>query len=189
MRSLWAFLTGSEPAWVEEAREAEEEALAAVAEAEAEDNGSAKDGTKSRASLLMAHGIPLGSASSEETCRAIQLLGAAGEMAQSEQAADHLSREATLLAYDNGDGKGAYGYEDAAEDVAVPASERGSERSGSTTSSIRSAKALARYKRSVMGVGIGGTLLTWAIFAWFIFTCALGSSEAPALRASCLCSC
>ncbi len=150
VRSLWAFLTGGETAWVEEAREAEEEALAAVAEAEADDVGGAKDGTKmSRASLLMAHGIPLGS--SAETSRASQLLGAAEEMA----------REAP------------YGCDDAAQDVDVPASEHGSERSGSTTSSIRSAKALARYKRSVMGVGIGGTLLTWAIFAWFTFTCAL----------------
>jgi hypothetical protein len=158
VRSLWAFLTGGETAWVEEAREAEEEALAAVAEAEADDVGGAKDGTKmSRASLLMAHGIPLGS--SAETSRASQLLGAAEEMA----------REASLPEY----GKAPYGCDDAAQDVDVPASEHGSERSGSTTSSIRSAKALARYKRSVMGVGIGGTLLTWAIFAWFTFTCAL----------------
>jgi hypothetical protein len=162
VRSLWAFLTGGETAWVEEAREVEEEALAAVAEAEAEDGGGSKDGTKSRASLLMAHGIPLGSAFFEETCRAVQLLGAADEMA----------REVSLPAHLNGDKKAPYGYDDAAQDIDVPASEHGSEHSGSTTSSIRSAKALARYKRSVMGVGIGGTLLTWAIFAWFIFTCA-----------------
>ena len=46
----------------------------------------------------------------------------------------------------------------------------GSESSGRTSSSVRSARALARYKRTVMAIGLGGTFFCWAIFAWFIFT-------------------
>ena len=46
----------------------------------------------------------------------------------------------------------------------------GSESGGSTSTSVRSARALARYKRFVMAIGLGGTFSCWAIFAWFIFT-------------------
>ena len=46
----------------------------------------------------------------------------------------------------------------------------GSESGRSTSSSVRSARALARYKRAVMVLGLGGTFFCWAIFAWFIFT-------------------
>ena len=35
---------------------------------------------------------------------------------------------------------------------------------------MRSARALARYKRFVMALGLSGTFFCWAIFTWFIFT-------------------
>ena len=47
------------------------------------------------------------------------------------------------------------------------ASELGDD-SGST-SSLGSARELKRSKRAAMAFGIGGTILTWTIFAWFIF--------------------
>ena len=162
VRSLWAFLTCSEPAWVEESREAEEEALAAVSEA---DDGAAAEGPKSRAHRLMAeHGIPAGASSADAglttTSRASQLL----ELAAGENEHKVTPAHSNGKAAPNGNG-------DAAQDVEIPDGDAASEHSGSTTSSIRSAKALSQYKRWVMSVGIGGTLLVWAIFAWFIFTC------------------
>ena len=170
VRSLWALLTCSEPAWVEEAREAEEEALAAVAEA---DDGAAAEGPKSRAYRLMAeHAIPAGSGSADTDLAAgSHGLGLAADEAMDDHLADVFSHKVSLPAYSNGK-VAPSGYDDAMQDVDIPGGDDGSEHSGSTTSSIRSAKALSRYKRWVMCVGIGGTLLTWAIFAWFIFTCA-----------------
>jgi hypothetical protein len=41
---------------------------------------------------------------------------------------------------------------------------------GSTTSSQHSARALSRYKRMVAAIGVAGVFITWALFAWFIFT-------------------
>jgi hypothetical protein len=43
----------------------------------------------------------------------------------------------------------------------------------STTSSVRSARALARYKRVIALTGFIGVYVTWALFAWFIFVRAL----------------
>ena len=86
-RSFWASITGTEPPWVVEAREAAEEA---------EGEKDEFDGAK----------------------------------------------------------------EEAAEATA------GSEKSGSTTSSVRSAKALSSYKRQVMVVGLIATIICWAIFVW-----------------------
>ena len=169
VRSLWAFLTCSEPAWVEEAREAEEEALSAVADAE---HGSVTEGPKSRAYRLMAeHGIPTGpgSADVDFTTDSLSPGLADGETVDAYDFGSH--RVVTLPAYNNGKVVPS-GHGDAVQDFEIPGGDDVSEHSGSTTSSIRSAKALSRYKRWVMFVGIGGTLLTWAIFAWFIFTCA-----------------
>ena len=168
VRSMWAFLTCSEPAWVEEAREAEEEALSAVADT---DDGSAAEGPKSRAYRLMAeHGIPMGSADADPTIDSLALGLADGEtMDEHAELGSH--RVVTLPAYNNGKVVPS-GYGDSVQDFDIPGGDDVSAHSGSTTSSIRSAKALSRYKRWVMFVGIGGTLLTWAIFAWFIFTCA-----------------
>ena len=181
VRSLWAFLTCSEPAWVEEAREAEEEAFDAVG-AEGEDSIAA-EGPTSRAHRLMAeHGIPTGSASAgaspADSSRASQLLVLAAGGAHDERARKAGAHAVTLPAYDNGK-EASSGYGDAEQDIEIPGGDAASEHSGSTTSSIRSAKALSRYKRYVMSVGIGATLLAWAVFAWFIFTCAC------ALRAAC----
>ena len=175
VRSLWAFITRSEPAWVEEAREAEEEALAAVAEV---GDGAAAEGPKSRAHRLMAeHGIPMGSNSADSSdfspaasSRANHLLAIAAEEAYDEHAAGLVARNVTLPAYSSQ--AAPSGYDDVAQDVDIPDEDDVSKHSGSTTSSIRSAKALSKYKRWVMSVGIGGVLLVWAIFAWFIFTCA-----------------
>jgi len=44
----------------------------------------------------------------------------------------------------------------------------GSQKSGSTTSSVRSAKALSSYKRQVMVVGLIATIICWAIFVWCV---------------------
>ena len=40
----------------------------------------------------------------------------------------------------------------------------------STSSSVRSAQSLSTYKRVVVLAGFVGTYITWALFAWFIFT-------------------
>ena len=42
----------------------------------------------------------------------------------------------------------------------------------STSSSVRSARALARYKRILALSGFAGVYITWAIFSWFIFVSA-----------------
>ena len=42
----------------------------------------------------------------------------------------------------------------------------GSQKSGRTTSSVRSAKALSSYKRQVMVAGLIATIICWAIFVW-----------------------
>jgi hypothetical protein len=51
-------------------------------------------------------------------------------------------------------------------DEAGAGDEARSEKAPSTSSSVRSARALARYKRVVMGVGLAGTYVVWAIFTW-----------------------
>ena len=46
----------------------------------------------------------------------------------------------------------------------------GKSESGSTSSSVRSAQALMRWKRTVTAAGLIGVYVTWAVFSWFIFT-------------------
>ncbi len=41
---------------------------------------------------------------------------------------------------------------------------------GSTSSSVRSARALRNWKRTMLAVGLAGVYITWTMFAWFIFT-------------------
>ena len=48
----------------------------------------------------------------------------------------------------------------------------GSGSAASTSSSVRSAKALRKHKLIVMSIGLIGIYMCWAIFTWFIFTCA-----------------
>ncbi len=55
----------------------------------------------------------------------------------------------------------------------------------STSSSVRSAKELRTRKRVVMATGLLGVYICWAIFTWFIFTCALSLQCAAAVRARC----
>ena len=116
-RSFWAFVTGTEPPWVIEAREAAEEEAAEAAKADGEEAEGAEKGEE-----------------------------------------------------------GAKAEEEAAEGGSHKA---GSHKSRSTTSSVRSAKALSSYKRQVMVVGLIATMICWAIFVWFIFTCACTRLGAP----------
>jgi hypothetical protein len=44
----------------------------------------------------------------------------------------------------------------------------GSEKAPSTTSSVRSARALARYKRIMAATGFVGTYICWAVFTWCV---------------------
>ena len=46
----------------------------------------------------------------------------------------------------------------------------GKSESGSTSSSVRSARALMQWKRTVTAAGLAGVYITWAVFSWFIFT-------------------
>ena len=47
--------------------------------------------------------------------------------------------------------------------------------SGSAASSMADARALKAHKRFLTCAGLLGTALTWALFIWFIFTCALAA--------------
>ena len=117
--SLVSWVTGSDPPWVEEWREAIEAEAAEEAESEAEaeleafacDSDKANGGARGPAEQVSLHG---------------------------------------------------YGTSYAAED------DDGSD-GASTSSSVRSARALARYKRAIALTGFIGVYVTWALFAWFIF--------------------
>lgn len=63
-----------------------------------------------------------------------------------------------------GETEGEKGETDGAEE-----DKAGSHKSRSTTSSVRSAKALSSYKRQIVLIGVVATLICWAIFVWFIF--------------------
>ena len=117
--SLVSWVTGSDPPWVEEWREAIEAEAAEEAESEAEVELEAF------------------------ACDSDKANGGAREPA--EQVSPH-----------------GYGTSYAAED------DDGSD-GASTSSSVRSARALARYKRAIALTGFIGVYVTWALFAWFIF--------------------
>jgi hypothetical protein len=68
-----------------------------------------------------------------------------------------------------------------ADEEAKPA-KAGSEKA-STSSSVRSARALSRYKRSVMAIGLAGIYICWAIFTWCVRPCVVHASIAPLLFA------
>ena len=63
--------------------------------------------------------------------------------------------------------------------------ERWSEGPHGTTRSVRRTQIMSAYKRRVMLLGLAATLVCWAIFTWFVFTCACGcvacSNECGAL--------
>ena len=65
---------------------------------------------------------------------------------------------------------GGDGHEAENGHAAGALSRQSSSSAGSTSSSVRSAKALAKWKRQIMAAGVVGTVITWALFVWFIFT-------------------
>ena len=143
--SLKAWLTGTLPPWTIEAREAEEELAAARAEADAEEE-EARHGDKD----ARANGVEL------HTVRAMAIMQAA----TLEDDGPHHGHGAKGHGGSNGEHVAADGSGDGSD----------SESGVSTSSSVRSARALGRYKRLVMSLGLSGTFLCWAIFVWIIFT-------------------
>jgi hypothetical protein len=67
-------------------------------------------------------------------------------------------------------------YESVVMDHNADASARDSAHEVRTAHAVRFALAEVAMRRRLVGVGVVGVLLTWAIFAWFIFTCALLAS-------------
>jgi hypothetical protein len=56
-----------------------------------------------------------------------------------------------------------------AADASSPDAAAGNnEKAGSTSSSVRSARALARYKRIMAATGFIGTYICWAVFSWCV---------------------
>ena len=131
--SLVAWVTGSNPPWVEEWREAMEEAEAEEAEAEIELAADVAAGDSGSASLQVNGGA--------RPSRAHKLM----RLAEQDKFETHaLGNGKVPVAADDHDG-------------------------ASTTSSVRSARSLARYKRLIALSGFIGVYVTWALFAWFIF--------------------
>ena len=134
--SLVAWVTGTDPPWVEEWREAVMEEQKADAEVEAELDARDPDNAFSH----QMHGnarLPA------DAPRALKLL--------------NLAEQDIFTAHALSNGNAYAPGKDDADDGA------------STTSSVRSARALARYKRIIALTGFVGIYVTWALFAWFIF--------------------
>ena len=139
--TLVSWVTRTDPPWVEEWREA--------VEAEAEDKACTDADAKLHAPACGSNGAPShqvngGVRLPADAPRALKLLHVAGQ--------DALDTHAL------GNGKVLQAYKDI--DVGDGAS---------TTSSVRSARALAQYKRVIALTGFFGVYVTWALFAWFIF--------------------
>ena len=99
------------------------------------------------------------------------------------------AEEEAAEAANAGGEEGEEGAKKEEEDKAEGGSHKGgSHKSRSTTSSVRSAKALSSYKRQVMVVGLIATIICWAIFVWFIFTCAWHCAQLGAPPALCVAS-
>ena len=133
--SLVAWVTGTDPPWVEEWREAMEEAEAEEeAETEAELAADVAASDSGNTSVQVNGGA-------RPTSRALRLM--------------HLAEQDKFETHALGNGK-----------VPVAADDHDG---ASTTSSVRSARALARYKRLVALSGFIGVYVSWALFSWFIF--------------------
>ena len=130
--SLVSWVTGSDPPWVEEWREAVE----AEAEAEADGEGAETEADDKKLRQVNGGVCP-------DAPRSIKLL--------------HLVEQDHFDTHTLGNGNGKV---HAADDDSNGAS---------TTSSVRSARALARYKRMIALTGFIGVYVTWALFSWFIF--------------------
>jgi hypothetical protein len=132
--SLVAWVTGTDPPWTEEWREAMEE--------EAEDN---EDGAEAELAADAA-ASDSGSGKLRQVNGGARQSRALGLM--------HFAGQDKFETHALGNGKP---YEADDHDGA------------STTSSVRSARALARYKRLVALTGFIGVYVSWALMAWFVF--------------------
>ena len=144
--SLVSWVTGTDPPWIEEWREAVEAEAEEKAEAEAE----AKDEAEAEAEV----DAP---ACDSHSGSSLQVNGGARLPADAPRVLKllDLAKQDELDAHALGNGK-----VHVADDVGDGAS---------TTSSVRSARALAQYKRILALSGFIGVYVTWALFAWFIF--------------------
>ena len=146
--SLVSWVTGTDPPWVEEWREAVE----AEAEEEAEEAEVEVDAPACDSHDAPPHQVN-GGAHLSDAPRVLRLL----QLADQETVDMHAIGNGNGNGHINGNGKvhpenGDYGGDGA-----------------STTSSVRSARALARYKRIIAMSGFIGVYVSWALFAWFIF--------------------
>ena len=136
--SLVAWVTGTDPPWIEEWREAVE----AEAEEDAEEEAEAEvEAPACDSHSGSSHQVNGSARLPADAPRALKLL--------------HLAEQDALDTHALGNGK-----VHAADDFGDGAS---------TTSSVRSARALAQYKRVIALTGFFGVYVTWALFAWFIF--------------------
>ena len=135
--SLVSWVTGTDPPWVEEWREAVEAAEEAEANAAVEPDAPACDSLSGPSRHV-----------NDSAClpadapRALKLI--------------HVAEQDTLDKHANGNGNGK-----ACEQYEYDISD-----GASTTSSVRSARALAQYKRMIALTGFIGVYVTWALFAW-----------------------
>ena len=136
--SLVAWVTGTDPPWVEEWRE--------TVEAEAEEDAEEEAEAEVEALACDSH-----SGSSHQVNGSARLPADAPRVLK----LLHLAEQDVFDTHALGNGKVRTD-----DDVGDGAS---------TTSSVRSARALARYKRIIALTGFIGVYVTWAIFAWFIF--------------------
>ena len=139
--SMVSWVTGNDPPWVEEWRETVEAEAEdkAEAEAELEPDAPASDSHNGTSH----HQVNGGARLPADAPRVLELHHVAEQLAFN----THTLGDAKVLKADE-------------EDVSDGAS---------TTSSVRSARALAHYKRVIALAGFFGVYVTWALFAWFIF--------------------
>ena len=138
--SLVAWVTRTDPPWVEEWREAVEAEADDKAEAEAEFE---LDAPACDSHSTMSGQVNGGARLPADAPRVLKLL--------------HVAEQDALDTHAVGNGKVHGADKDGISDGA------------STTSSVRSARALAQYKRVIALTGFFGVYVTWALFAWFIF--------------------
>ena len=148
--SLVSWVKGSDPPWVEQWREAVEAEAAEEAEAEAE--------VELDAPACDSYGAPPHQVNDSarlpvDAPRVLKLLNLAEQAAFDKH---YVNGNGHI----NGNASGKIYAADDDDEVGDGAS---------TTSSVRSARALARHKRMIALTGFIGVYVTWALFAWFIF--------------------
>ena len=145
--SLVSWVTGSDPPWVEEWREAVEAEAAEEAEVEAEVE---LDAPACDSYSAPSHQVNDSARLHVDAPRVLKLLS----LAEQDTFDKHYVNGNGHM---NGNGKFHAADDDDVGDGA------------STTSSVRSARALARYKRIIALSGFFGVYVSWALFSWFIF--------------------